>query len=43
MKIRIKRKMCTAEIKIKKDEMILISIRFLGITMAKALDNIQQK
>lgn len=27
----------TAEIKIKKDEMILISIRFLGITMAKAL------
>jgi hypothetical protein len=26
-----------AEIKIKKDEMILISIRFLGITMAKAL------
>ena len=27
----------TAEIKIKKDELILISIRFLGITMAKAL------
>ena len=27
----------TAEIKIKKDEQILISIRFLGITMAKAL------
>lgn len=27
----------TAEIKIKKDEMILVSIRFLGITMAKAL------
>lgn len=27
----------TAEIKIKKDEMILLSIRFLGITMAKAL------
>ena len=27
----------TAEIKIKKDEAILISIRFLGITMAKAL------
>lgn len=27
----------TAEIKIKKDEIILISIRFLGITMAKAL------
>jgi hypothetical protein len=27
----------TAEIKIKKDEKILISIRFLGITMAKAL------
>jgi hypothetical protein len=27
----------TAEIKIKKGEMILISIRFLGITMAKAL------
>ncbi|MBC7605353.1 MAG: DUF4292 domain-containing protein [Burkholderiales bacterium] len=27
----------TAEIKIKKDEVILISIRFLGITMAKAL------
>ena len=27
----------TAEIKIKKDEMILISIRFIGITMAKAL------
>jgi hypothetical protein len=26
-----------AEIKIKKDEMILISIRFIGITMAKAL------
>jgi hypothetical protein len=26
----------TAEIKIKKDEQILISIRFLGITMAKA-------
>lgn len=27
----------TAEIKIRKDEMILVSIRFLGITMAKAL------
>ncbi len=27
----------TAEIKIKKDEIILISIRFLGITMAKAM------
>lgn len=27
----------TAEIKIKKNEMILVSIRFLGITMAKAL------
>ena len=27
----------TAEIKIKKDEMILVSIRFLGITVAKAL------
>jgi hypothetical protein len=27
----------TADIRIKKDEMILISIRFLGITMAKAL------
>jgi hypothetical protein len=27
----------SAEIKIKKDEMILVSIRFLGITMAKAL------
>lgn len=27
----------TAEIKIKKDEIILVSIRFLGITMAKAL------
>lgn len=27
----------TAEIRIKKDEMILVSIRFLGITMAKAL------
>lgn len=27
----------TAEIKIKKDEVILVSIRFLGITMAKAL------
>lgn len=27
----------TAEIKIKKDEKILISVRFLGITMAKAL------
>jgi hypothetical protein len=27
----------TAEIKIKKDEMILISIRFIGITMAKAM------
>ncbi len=27
----------TAEIKIKKDEQILISIRFIGITMAKAL------
>ena len=27
----------TAEIRIKKDEQILISIRFLGITMAKAL------
>lgn len=27
----------TAEIKIKKDEMILVSVRFLGITMAKAL------
>lgn len=27
----------TAEIKIKKDEMILVSLRFLGITMAKAL------
>ncbi len=27
----------TAEIKMKKDEQILISIRFLGITMAKAL------
>ena len=27
----------TAEIKIKKDEMILVSIRFLGITMAKAM------
>jgi hypothetical protein len=27
----------TAEIKIKKDEQILISIRFLGITMAKAM------
>jgi len=27
----------TAEIKIKKNEMILISIRFLGITMAKAM------
>ena len=27
----------TAEIKIKKDEQILISVRFLGITMAKAL------
>ena len=27
----------TAEIKIKKDEIILISIRFIGITMAKAL------
>jgi transcriptional regulator len=27
----------TAEIKIKKDEMISVSIRFLGITMAKAL------
>lgn len=27
----------TAEIKVKKDEKILISIRFLGITMAKAL------
>ena len=27
----------TTEIKIKKDEMILVSIRFLGITMAKAL------
>ena len=27
----------TAEVKIKKDEMILISIRFLGITMAKAM------
>lgn len=27
----------TAEIKIKKNEMLLISIRFLGITMAKAL------
>jgi Domain of unknown function (DUF4292) len=27
----------TAEIKIKKDEKILVSIRFLGITMAKAL------
>jgi len=27
----------TAEIKIKKDEMVLVSIRFLGITMAKAL------
>lgn len=27
----------TAEIKIKKDEQILVSIRFLGITMAKAL------
>ena len=27
----------TAEIKIKKDERILVSIRFLGITMAKAL------
>jgi len=27
----------SAEIKIKKDEMILISIRFIGITMAKAL------
>ena len=27
----------TAEIKIKKDEAILVSIRFLGITMAKAL------
>lgn len=27
----------TAEIKIKKDQMILVSIRFLGITMAKAL------
>jgi len=26
-----------AEIKIKKDEMILVSVRFLGITMAKAL------
>jgi len=27
----------SAEIKIKKDEMILISVRFIGITMAKAL------
>ncbi|WP_298222385.1 DUF4292 domain-containing protein [Flavobacterium sp.] len=27
----------TAEIKIKKNEMILVSVRFLGITMAKAL------
>ena len=27
----------TAEIKIKKDEIILVSIRILGITMAKAL------
>ena len=27
----------TAEIKIKKDEMILVSLRFLGITIAKAL------
>ena len=27
----------TAEIRIKKDEQILVSIRFLGITMAKAL------
>jgi len=27
----------TAEIKIKKDQMILVSVRFLGITMAKAL------
>jgi hypothetical protein len=27
----------SAEIKIKKDEMILVSVRFLGITMAKAL------
>lgn len=27
----------TAEIRIKKDQMILVSIRFLGITMAKAL------
>lgn len=27
----------TAEIKIKKDEIILVSIRFLGITMAKAI------
>lgn len=27
----------TADIRIKKDEMILVSIRFLGITMAKAL------
>ncbi|OOV28728.1 hypothetical protein BXU11_01930 [Flavobacterium sp. LM5] len=27
----------TAEIKIKKDEQILVSVRFLGITMAKAL------
>jgi hypothetical protein len=27
----------TAEIKIKKDEIILVSVRFLGITMAKAL------
>jgi hypothetical protein len=27
----------SAEIKIKKDEMILVSIRFIGITMAKAL------
>lgn len=27
----------TAEIKIKKDEMILVSVRFLGITMAKGL------
>ena len=26
----------TAEIKIKKDEQILVSVRFLGITMAKA-------
>ncbi len=27
----------TAEVKIKKDQMILVSVRFLGITMAKAL------